>query len=270
MRSLWNGSIGFGLVTIPVRLYAATEKKEVKFNYLHALCHTPIKYQKVCPDCHREVSAEELVWGYEYQKGQFIVLTGEDFGSLPSAVQKSIDITDFILAAEIDPINFEKTYFLEPGEGGRKAYALLYRALADSGRIGLGRVTIRSKEAIGAIRPYAGGILAMSTMFYPDEVRGIEKLERIGPEAGVDSRELEMATQLIEGMSSVFNPEKFENRYRQELQEMIEAKKDNRLAALPKGEEEPGRVIDLMEALRRSLERTGGAERPSEQGPGPQ
>ncbi len=259
MRSLWNGSIGFGLVTIPVRLYAATEKKDVKFNYLHEICHTPVKYQKVCPNCHREVSANELVWGYEYQKGQYINLRAEDFEILPSAAQKSVDITDFILSAELDPVYYEKTYYLEPGEGGRKAYALLYRALVDAGRVALGRVTLRSKEVLCAIRPYAGGVMAMSTMFFPDEVRGVDTLDRLGPEAALDSRELDMAMRLVEGMSSVFSPEKYENRYRQELMELIEAKKDDRRVVLPKGEEEPGRVIDLMEALRRSLERTGAA-----------
>lgn len=254
MRSLWNGSVGFGLVTIPIRLYAATEKKDVKFNYLHEVCQTPVRYQKMCPSCGREVQPDEIVWGYEYQKGRYVALRSEDFESLPSASQKRVEITDFVRAAEIDPIFFDKTYFLEAGEGGLRAYALLYRSLTSSGRVAIGRVAIRSKEVLSVIRPYSDGILCLTVMYYPDEVRGTESIERIRPEAEINPREMEMALQVVESMSAVFSPERYENLYRRELIDLIESRTADRRA--DRAGEEPGEAIDLVEALRRSLKRT--------------
>lgn len=254
MRTLWKGAISFGLVNIPVGLYTATEKKEIKFNYLHEKCKTPIKYEKRCPTCNVEVPPEEIVWGYEFQKGQYVILKEEDFERLPDSSTKTIDIVDFVNLEELDPVYFEKSYFLESSRGGEKAYALLKRAMLETGKIAVAKVTIRSKESLAVLR-VAQNILMMVTIFYPDEVRSPAGLNGVKNEPPLHENEIKMANSLIANLSSHFEPAKYTNRYRENLMKMIEAKISGGEVAQAE-ERETGKIIDLMEALRASIAAT--------------
>ena len=254
MRTLWKGAISFGLVNVPVKLYTATEKKEIKFNYLHAKCKTPIKYERRCPTCNIEVPPEEIVWGYEYQKGQYVVLREEDFERIPDGGTKTIDILDFVDLTEIDPIYFEKSYYLEPSPGGEKAYALLRRAMGETGKIAIAKVTIRSKETLAVLRVYQN-VLLVALIFYPDEIRSIAGLEGVRTEPALHENEVKMANELIANLSGHFEPAKYTNRYREELMAMIQTKiSGGEVSEVP--ERETGKVVDLMEALRASLAAT--------------
>jgi DNA end-binding protein Ku len=252
LRSMWKGSISFGLVSIPVKLYAATESKDVRFNLLHDQCRTPVQYRKWCASCDREVAAEEIVKGYEYERGRYVMVTDEDFESIPLAAARTLDIVDFVKLEQIDPVFFEKTYYLEPGEGGAKAYALLRRAMEMTGRIAIARVVIRSKESLAAIRVFQNGVLALETMHFPDEVRSPAGLTGI-TEPELRQQEIEMATNLVASLSGDFTPEKFQNEYRQALLELIEAKVTGEEVVQVAAAPERGRVVDLMEALRASI-----------------
>lgn len=253
MRALWKGSISFGLVNIPVRLYAATERKDIKFNYLHNECGTPVRYVKFCPTCNKEITQQDIVYGYEYEPGRFVVVKDEDLESIPVAQTKSVDIVDFVDLPEIDPIYFDKTYFLEPAEGGSKAYALLRGTMQQSGKIGIAKVTIRTRESLACVRVYHDNTLVMETMFYPDEIRSTAALAGTNEQHRIDDREIDMANLLVSSLSSHFEPAKYTNEYRMQLREMIRAKIEGReITEAP--EPQMGKVVDLMEALRRSVE----------------
>lgn len=253
MRTLWKGAISFGLVHIPIRVYPATEDKNVKFRFLHRECKTPIRYVKWCPTCEREVASEEIVNGYEYQKGQFVVLEDDDFERLPAVEAKVIDIIDFVNLSEIDPIYYDKTYYLEPGDGGAKAYALLRRAMLETGRIAVAKVAIRSRQSLAAIRVFDGVVLAMETMYWPDEIRTYAGLEGLAAEPAFHENEVRMADMLVGSLTASFDPPKYTDDYRAALQEAIRAKVEGR-QIFEYREPETAKVIDLMEALRASVE----------------
>jgi len=254
MRTLWKGAISFGLVNVPVKLYTATEKQELKFNYLHAKCKTPIKYERRCLTCNVEVPTEEIVWGYEFAKGQYVVLQEEDFSKIPDGSGKTIDIIDFVDLEEIDPIYFEKSYYLEPSPGGEKAYALLKRAMRETGKIAVAKVIIRSKESLAMLRVYQNALL-MAVIFYPDEIRSVAGLSGIQNEPALHENEIKMANSLIANLSSHFDPQKYINRYREDLMALIQSKiSGGETAQTP--ERETGKIIDLMEALRASIAAT--------------
>ncbi|HHX94591.1 MAG TPA: Ku protein [Clostridia bacterium] len=256
MRPLWKGAISFGLVSIPVKMYAATEQKNVKFNYLHRECKTPIKYQKVCPACGKEVSADEIVRGYEYQKGRYVVIEDEDMENLPLNTMRTIDILDFVELEDIDPIYFVKSYFLSPEEYGKKPYKLLFEALGKTGKIAVAKVFIRSRENLVTLRRYRNCLL-METMLYPDEIRQPESIPELLEEVEIHENELTMAESLITNLSSEFKPEKYKSDYREALLKVIHAKIENDEVATPKAPHEE-KVIDLMEALKASLAATEG------------
>lgn len=256
MRPLWKGAISFGLVSIPVKMYAATEQKNVKFNYLHRECKTPIKYRKVCPSCDREVENDEIVRGYEYQKGRYIVIEDEDLENLPLNTMRTIDILDFVELEDIDPIYFVKSYFLAPEDYGKKPYRLLFEALGNTGKIAVAKVFIRSNENLVTLRRYRNGIV-METMHYPDEVRSPESIPELQEEVAVHEQELEMAESLINNLSSKFEPEKYKSNYREALLQVIQAKVENNQIEVPQVPQEE-KVIDLMEALKASLAATEG------------
>lgn len=252
MRSMWKGSISFGLVTIPIKLYAATESRDVRFNLLHQECGTPIQYKKWCPSCDREIASEEIARGYEFERGRYVTIAEGDLEAVPVAAARTLEIVDFVRLEQIDPVYFEKTYYLEPGEGGAKAYALLRRAMELTGRIAIARIVIRSKESLAAIRVFQEGVLAMETMHFPDEVRSPAGLTGI-IEPELRPQELEMATGLVASLAGDFDPAKFQNQYREAVLELIHAKVTGQEVLQAREAVPAGRVADLMDALRASI-----------------
>ncbi|AQS59376.1 Ku protein [Desulforamulus ferrireducens] len=252
MRPMWKGAVSFGLVYVPVKMYAATEKKNVKFNFLHDKCKTPIQNRRYCPYCDTEVSNEEIVRGYEYEKGKYVVMKDEDFENLPSEGSKSINIVDFVDLAEIDPIFYDKGYYLAPGDGGQKVYELLKRAMLETGKVAVAKVVIRNKESLAALR-VADGVLSISTMYYPDEVRNPKTIPELDYNVELHDNELKMAVNLINNLSSEFRPEKYTDEYRQQLMEVIQAKiAGEEVEAVPTAQTD--KVVDLMSALKASID----------------
>jgi DNA end-binding protein Ku len=257
MHTIWKGSISFGLVNIPVKLHAATENRDVRLRQLHKECNSPINYRKVCPVCEKEVKNEEIVKAYEYSKNKFVVLDDEDLAQLKKEnEERAVEILEFVQLEEIDPIYFERTYFLSPDSGGTKAYALLRQALKDSGKIGVAKITIRSKEQLAVVRVYEG-TLVMETIHFPDEVRRTMDVPNIPSDEKVVQKELDTALMLIDQLTVKFEPEKYQDEYRTALLELIEQKKTGEtVTATEKESVIPSDMTDLMSALQASLDKT--------------
>lgn len=261
MHTMWKGTISFGLVNIPVKMHAATENKDVKLRQLHNECQTPIKYEKVCPVCERKVEEEEIVKAYEYTKNKFVMLDQEDLASLQKEqTDKAVEIIDFVQLEEIDPIYFEKTYYLSPNEGGAKAYSLLREALSETGKIGVAKMMIRSKEQLAVIRIYKQ-TLVVETIHYPDEVRAVQDVPNVPEKSEVVKKELDTAKLLIDQLTTTFDPEKYTDAYRTALLEIIEEKK-SKTTEVVTGKEAPTNVTNLMDALQASLERAKKEKKP--------
>lgn len=254
MHTMWKGSISFGLVNIPVKMHAATEDKDIRFKYIHKECKSPIKYEKVCPSCNKEITQDDIVRGYEYEPGKFVVIMDEDLESIRQTTGRAIEILDFVSLEEIDPIYFRKSYYLSPQETGEKAYNLLREAMNETGRIAVAKVTIRDKQSLAAVRVYQN-LLVMETIFYPDEVRDIAQVPNIPANANVDKKELTMATQLIENLTTAFEPSKYTDEYRKGLLDLIHKKVEGDETVQPKAAPQKN-VIDLMQALQESLKET--------------
>jgi len=254
MRPIWSGTISFGLVSVPVRMFPATESKELRFHFLDKKDLTPIAYEKVRRDDRERVDPDEIVRGFEIEKGRYVPLEDEDLDRLDIELTHSIDILDFVDLEEIDPAYFRKAYYLLPAEGAEKPYRLLVRALEETGKVGIAKVVIRNKQHLAALRPY-DGLLLLETMYYVDEVRSPEALDGDLGTAKLRSPEVEMAKSLVENLSEPFEPEKYDDTYRQELLDLIRAKAEGQPLPEPAQEQE-GEVVDLMEALRESVERT--------------
>ncbi|WP_100404655.1 non-homologous end joining protein Ku [Bacillus solitudinis] len=258
MHTVWKGSISFGLVNIPIKLHTATEDKDIKLRQLHKDCHTPISYHKVCPGCDEEVKPEDIVKAYEYVKGKFVILDAEDLEKLKKEnEEKSVEIIDFVKLEEIDPIYFEKSYFMAPDNGGGKAYSLLRKALVESGKIGIAKIIIRSKEQLAVVRVYQETLL-METIHFPDEVRNVQEVPNIPTELVVVQKELDTALMLVEQLTTTFEPEKYHDEYRTALMELIEEKKAGAktVTATEKQPAAASNVTDLMSALQASLDKT--------------
>lgn len=249
-RSIWKGAVSFGMVSIPVKLYTATDNKDISFRQLHQECGSRLKQLRWCPVCEREVEWGEVARGYEYAKEQHVILTDEDFGKLPLPSKHTIELAAFVKAEEIDPVFYEKSYYLEPEDVGRKPFALLMRALREKQLTAVAKIAIRNKESLCALRPY-NGTLMMETLFYPDEI-SVQKGGEM-PQVDVSERELTMAFSLIDLMSEPFQPEQYGDQYRRALTEIIEAKlQGTEIVEAPAAPE--GKVVDLMAALRASVE----------------
>lgn len=252
MRNLWKGAISFGLVHVPVKLYSATERKDIKFNYIHEKCNTPVKYERVCPTCQTEIPMNEIVKGYEYEKGRYVILRDEDFENIPLESSKTVEILNFVNYKEIDPIYFDKSYYLAPGEGGQKAYELLKQSLENSEKVAVAKVVIRSKESLAVLRVYQNVIL-METMFYPDEIRGTQLMPELDYQVKIQENEIKMAASLIDSLTQEFDPTQYENKYREALNQLIQSKiTGQEVQEAPRVEQ--GKVVDLMDALKASIE----------------
>ena len=253
MRTLWRGAISFGLVSIPVRVYTATEEKTLRFNQLHEKDHGRIKYKRVCSQDGKEVPFDEIVKGYEYEKDRYVILTDEDLDAVPVESTRTIDIAQFVDRGEIDPIYYKKTYYLGPEEAGVKAYQLLRDALRDGDRVGIAKVSFRDKEHLSAIR-LKDDVLVLDTMFWPDEIREAEFPELEKP-AKVSDKELQMATSLIENLTEPFKPDNYQDEYREALLGIVEKKVEGEEIEVIEAPE-PSKVVDLMDALKASVENT--------------
>ncbi len=258
MQTMFKGAISFGLVNIPIKMFTATEEKDVRFRSLHKKCHTPIKYKKTCPICNEEVSPDDIVKGFEYEPGKFVIVTDEDLETAKTEVQaRTIEIVDFVNLAEIDPIYYEKTYYLAPQPevaSSAKAYALLRDAMNESGRIAIAKITIRNKQTLCVLRVY-NNVMALETIFYPDEIRPVSEVPALPGEVKADEREMDIAKQLIDNLTAKFDASKYTDEYREALRGIIEAKIAGReVVAQPEAPE--SNVIDLMEALKASIEKT--------------
>jgi DNA end-binding protein Ku len=251
MRAIWSGVISFGLVSVPVRMFTATESKELRFHFLDKKDLAPIGYEKVRKDTGEPVASDDVVRGFEIEKGRYVPLEDEDLDRLDVELTHAIDICDFVSLDEIDPIFFRKAYYLLPQDGAEKPYRLLVRALDETGKVGIAKVVIRNKQHLACLRPY-DGLLVLETMYYADEIR---KPESVDGKAEVRKAEVEMAKSLVENLSEPFKAEKYDDTYRKELLDLIRAKAKGK--KLPEQqEEEEGEVVDLMAALRESVERT--------------
>ncbi|WP_075617760.1 Ku protein [Paenisporosarcina indica] len=258
MHTVWKGSISFGLVNIPVKLHSATENKDIKLRQLHKECHTPISYQKVCEGCKKEVKNEDIVKAYEYSKNKFVVLDEGELEKLKKENEdKAVEIIDFVKLEEIDPIYFERSYFMAPDSGGGKAYSLLRKALLESGKIGIAKIMIRSKEQLAVVRVYKETLI-METIHFPDEVRDSSEVPNIPSESEVVQKELDTALMLVDQLTTAFEPDKYTDDYRTALMELIEEKKagNNTVSASEKQATVPSNVTDLMSALQASLDKT--------------
>jgi DNA end-binding protein Ku len=253
-RSIWSGAISFGLVNVPVKLYSATSPKTVRFHQLSGKTGARIRQKRVDPSTDEEVSYDDIVKGYEITPERYVVIQPEELDSLDPKATKTIDIEEFVDLEEIDPIYYDHSYYLAPGAGGAKAYRLLLDAMKEAGKVGIGRVVLRSKQQLAALRP-TGDVLTLTTMLWGDEVLSpdrLDELESVG-EAEATDRELKMAEQLIASLSAEFEPDKFHDEYRAQVLELIERKAAGEEIAVQPEAEEPAAVPDLMAALEASL-----------------
>jgi DNA end-binding protein Ku len=252
MHTLWKGSISFGLVNIPVKMHAATESQEYKFHYLHNECRQRIRYVKKCPYCNVDVSAGDIVKGYEFERDRYVTFSDEELESFQKPMTRSIDILDFINLTEIDPIYYQKSYYLSPEDTAIKAYRLLRQAMADSGKVALARFILRSKQHLACLRSFEE-TLVLETMYYPNEIRHLDASIWQGIEP--TSVELNMARQLIDNLVHPFDPGQYHDEAREQMAALIESKVAGeiiKIEAVPK----EGKVLDLMEALRASIAQT--------------
>ena len=257
-RAIWKGSISFGLVNIPIALYPATRREEFKFRLLRKTDLSPVNYKRVAEKDGKEVPWDQIVKGYEYEKGKFVVFKDEDFQRVDVEATQTVDIQDFVELDEIDPIFFYKPYYLEPQKGGDKAYALLRDALKDSKKVGVAKVVIKTREYLAGVKP-EDGALVLELMHFADELADTSKLH-IPKKVEIGKREMTMAKSLIDSMSSKWNPENYKDDYREALMEVIEEKVEaggKEIEEKPKKAPKPTKVIDLVSVLQKSLEETG-------------
>jgi len=258
MRPIWSGTISFGLVSVPVRMFSATESKELRFHFLHKDDLAPIGYDKVRKDTGKHVDPDDVVRGFEIEKGKYVPIEDEDLDRLDIELTHSIDICDFVDLDEIDPIFYRKAYYLLPEDGAEKPYRLLVRALEETGKVGVAKVVIRNKQHLAALRPYEG-VLLLETMYYADEVR---KPESVNGKTRLQKTEVEMAKSLVKNLSDSFKPEKYDDTYRKELLDLIKAKAKGKELPEP-SEAQEAEVVDLMAALRESVKETKRKSKPT-------
>jgi DNA end-binding protein Ku len=251
-RAIWSGAISFGLVNVPVKLFSAVSAKDVRFHQLEEGTNARIRQKRVSSETGEEVAYDKIIKGFEISPGSYVPITPEELDSLDPEATRSIDIEDFVELDEIDPIYYDRPYYLVPEKGGAKAYALLVQAMKDSGKVGIARFVLRTKQYLAAIRP-RDNVLVLETMLYADEVNDPDELDDIPIGVDVSDRELKMARQLIESLGSEFEPERYRDEYRERVLELIEKKAEGQEIVVETPTEEPARVVDLMAALEASL-----------------
>jgi DNA end-binding protein Ku len=255
-HSLGSGTISFGLVSIPVRMYTAASSGNVSFNQLHGVCGSRIRQQTFCPTCNKTVDRAELVRGYEFSKDQYVQVKDEELKAVEGEASKIIDINEFVPLADVDPIYFEKTYYLGPDKGGEKAYRLLAEAMDKAGQVALAKYVMRGKESLVLIRAAQNGLM-LHTMYFADEVRNFDEIDK-GSSAKIKEGELDLALQLINGLASeTFSPDRYADEYRHRVLEMINKKVEGQEITIAEPAAPRAQVIDLMDALKESLAKRG-------------
>jgi len=257
-RAIWKGSISFGLVNIPIALYPATRREELRFRLLRKSDLSPVNYKRVAEKDGKEVSWDQIVKGYEYEKGKYVVLKDEDFERVDLEATQTVDIQDFVDQEQIDPMFFYKPYYLEPQKGGDKAYVLLRDALKESNKVGIAKVVIKTRQYLAGVKP-EDGALVLELMHFADELADPGKLH-VPKKTEVGKREMNMAKSLIDSMSSKWDPEKYKDEYREALMDVIEEKVEaggKEIKEKPKKAPKPTKVIDLVSVLQKSLDQTG-------------
>jgi DNA end-binding protein Ku len=269
-RAIWSGAISFGLVNVPVKLYSATSPKTVRFHQLSGKTGARIKQKRVDPSTGEEVPFEDIVKGYEVTPEHYVTIAPEELDALDPKATRTIDIEEFVEISEIDPIFYDHNYYLAPTASGAKPYRLLLDAMAKAGKVGIGRVVLRSKQQLCALRP-AGEVLTLTTMLFGDEVLSPDRIDELDglDEAGASQRELTMAQQLIDSLSAEFEPTRYRDEYRERVLELIERKAAGEEIAVQPQAEEPAAAPDLMAALEASLAAMKGDEEPAEPKPKP-
>ncbi|MCV2487943.1 Ku protein [Geodermatophilus sp. YIM 151500] len=269
MRSIWRGAVSFGLVSIGVKLYSATEDHDIRFHQVHATDGGRVRYRRVCSIDGEEVEYSDIAKGYELPDGQVIVLTDEDFDELPLNSRREIEVLEFVDQEQIDPIHFEKTYYLEPDGPATRPYVLLREALENTGQVAITKIAIRQRESLAALR-VREGVLVLHTMRWPDEIRRPD-FAFLDEDVEVRKQELQMAEALISSMSGDFDPSQFSDDYRDAMAALLDAKQSGgEVQQLPEVADAGAAVVDLMSALRRSVERARGGDAASEQAEEPE
>src|ERR687894_1420225 len=254
MRAIWKGAVSFGLVSIAVKLYSATEEKDIRFHQVHRADGGRIRYKRVCSVCGEEVTFDDIAKGYDIGGGEMVILTDEDFAELPLSTSHAIDVLEFVPAEQVDPILYNKAYFMEPEGAATKPYVLLRDALSDADRVAIVKIAIRQREQLATLR-VRDDVLVLNTMLWPDEVRSVD-FAFLDEDIETRPAELAMASSLIDSMAGSFKPEEFTDNYREALQEVIDAKVEGREIVAPEETEEaPAAAVDLMAALKASVER---------------
>ena len=262
MRAIWKGSISFGLVNIPIALYPATRKEELKFRLLRATDHSPVNYKRVAAADGKEVPWEQIVKGYEYEKGKFVVLNEKDFQRVDLEATQTVDIQDFVDIEDIDPMYFYKPYYLEPQKGGDKAYVLLREALADGKKVGIAKVVIKTRQYLAGVKAMKHA-LVLELMHFAEELADAEKLN-VPKTLEPGKREMDMAKALVDSMSAKWDPQKYHDDYREALLEVIEEKVEaggKEIDEKPKKAPTPTKVIDLVAVLQQSLAQSQSAKK---------
>jgi DNA end-binding protein Ku len=251
-RSLGSGTISFGLVSIPVKLYPAASSQSISFHLLHAKCGNRIRQQRFCPVCNEVVEREGLVKGYEFAKDQYVKVSDEELEALEGEASKAIEISEFVPLAKVDPVYFEKSYYLGPDKGGEKAYRLLSDAMTQAGKVALAKFVLRGRENLVLVRSAQNGLM-LHTMYFADEVRNFDEISK-GESAKISGAETNLALRLIDELSSEqFNPEQYEDEYRQRVLNLVNTKAEGKEITVAEPQAHRAQVIDLMEALKESL-----------------
>lgn len=253
MRAIWKGAVSFGLVNIPVKLYSATETKDLSFHQVHRTDGGRIRYKRVCSIDGEEVPYADIAKGYELPDGEMVILTDDDLADLPLSTSREIDVVSFVPLEQVDPIYFDRSYYLEPEASGTKPYVLLRDALADSDRVAIVKVALRRRESLATLR-VRDGVIVLETMLWPDEIRTPE-FGFLGEEVEVRRQELAMASSLVDSLADDFDPTQFTDAYRTAVRELVDAKIEGHEVVTPEGAPaEKGKVVDLMSALQASID----------------
>jgi DNA end-binding protein Ku len=259
-RSLGSGTISFGLVSIPVKLYPAASSQSISFNLLHAKCGNRIRQQRFCPVCNEVVERDGLVKGYEFAKDQYVRVSDEELEALEGEASKAIEISEFVPLVKVDPVYFEKSYYLGPDKGGEKAYRLLADAMIQAGKVALAKFVLRGRENLVLVRAAQNGLM-LHTMYFADEVRNFDEISK-GESAKISGAETNLALRLIDELSNEeFNPEQYEDEYRQRVLDLINTKAEGKEITIAEPQVQRAQVIDLMEALKESLGKTVAKEK---------